>query len=523
MKPALSLTWRLGLSGALVAALASALLGAYLFSSFEQQLMRRDDVQLLGKMRQLRQLLGRSGTPELLVQQADYLRDTMSGESNALIEIRAAPAQGGRVLLSINPPGLPLPATAPLPLDQEPAPQHLSHWTTPEGVPAAGLTAWARLGEGEAPMRAQEQVEVRLARLYPERRALLAEYRWRIAAASLAAGCLAAGLVLVLVWQGLSPLRRLRAQTAAIGPQSLGLRLETADAPAEFRPWVEGLNAMLARLEQGYAQLNQFAADLAHEMRTPLATLTGQSQVMLSRARTEAEYAALMESQLQELERLNRMVDSLLFLARSEHEAMAGALQVQTVSAGAELARQADYFADLAEERGLRLQCDGDAELRAEPQLLRRALANLISNALRHARPGTCVELRVRLEPSLGLAAGSGSGLRPRPENEPPSVVLEVINEGEPLPPQVLSRLFDRFYRTDESRHRDAGGSGLGLAIVRAIMALHGGTAQVRQVSAERIAFVLRFPAMPPVQSSLQTQSGEWTPPNPRAVDGAEP
>lgn len=499
MRLALSLTWRLGLSGALVAALASALLGAYLFSSFEQQLLRRDDVQLLGKMRQLRQLLGHSGTPELLVLQADYLRDTMSGESNALIEIHAPPAQGRRVLLSINPPGLPLPATAPLPLDQEPAPQHLSHWTTPDGVPAAGLTAWARLGEGAVQM----QVEVRLARLYPERRALLAEYRWRIAAASLAAGCLAAGLVLALIWQGLSPLRRLRAQTAAIGPQSLGLRLETADAPAEFRPWVEGLNAMLSRLEQGYAQLNQFAADLAHEMRTPLATLTGQSQVMLSRTRTEAEYAALMESQLQELERLNRMVDSLLFLARSEHQAMAGALQAQTLSAGAELARQADYFGDLAEERGLSLHCEGDAALQAEPQLLRRALANLISNALRHARPGSCVELRVRQESSQR----SGSGSRP-------SVVLEVINEGDPLPPQVLSRLFDRFYRTDESRHRDAGGSGLGLAIVRAIMALHGGTAEVRQVSAERIAFVLRFPALASTQPSLPARTVESAPPN---------
>lgn len=487
MKPALSLTWRLGLSGALVAAVASALLGAYLFSSFEQQLLRRDDVQLLGKMRQLRQLLGHSGTPELLVLRADYLRDTMSGESNALIEIHAAPAQGGQLMLSINPPGLPLPATAPLPLDQEPAPQHLSHWTTPEGVPAAGLTAWARLGERE--------VQVRLARLYPERRALLAEYRWRIAAASLAAGCLAAALVLALIWQGLSPLRRLRAQTAAIGPQSLGLRLETADAPAELRPWVEGLNAMLSRLEQGYAQLNQFAADLAHEMRTPLATLTGQSQVMLSRTRTEAEYAALMESQLQELERLNRMVDSLLFLARSEHQAMAGAWQVQPLSAGAELARQADYFADLAEERGLRLHCEGDAPLQAEPQWLRRALANLISNALRHARPGSDVALRAWQEPPATGGVGPGH------------VVLEVINEGDPLPPQVLARLFDRFYRTDESRHRDAGGSGLGLAIVRAIMALHGGTAQVRQVSPERIAFALRFPVLASAQTHAQTHA----------------
>ncbi len=471
MRAARSLSWRLGLSGALVAALASALLGGYLFSSFEQQLVRRDDVQLLGKMRQLRQLLSHSGTSELLVRQADYLRDTMSGESNALIEIRAAPGQGGALLLSINPPGLPLLTTPPLALSEEPRLQHQTHWTTPNGVPAAGLNAWARLGDRD--------VEVRLARLYPERRALLADYRLRITVASLAAGLLAAGLVLALIWQGLSPLRRLRAQTAAIGPGSLGLRLQPADAPQELQAWVESLNEMLARLEQGYAQLNQFAADLAHEMRTPLATLTGQSQVMLSRTRTEAEYAALMEAQLQELDRLNRMVDSLLFLARSEHQALSGGLPKETLSAGAELARQADYFADLAEERDLRLHCEGDVPLSAEPQLLRRALANVISNALRHARPGSRIDLRARHD-------DTPDGHR--------SVVLEVINEGDPVAPEVLARFFDRFYRADASRHRDAGGSGLGLAIVRAIMVLHGGRADVQQPAPGRMVFALRFP-----------------------------
>lgn len=473
-----SLGWRLGLSGALVAALASALLGGYLYSSFEQQLLRRDDVQLLGKLRQLRQLLGHSGTPELLVSQADYLRDTMSGESNALIEIYAAPSGGGRLLLAINPTGLSLPRQPALPLNQEAGLQHLTHWTTPEGVPAAALNALAHLGASE--------VEIRLARLYPERRALLADYRLRIAAASLAAGGLAAVLVLALIWHGLSPLRRLHAQTVAIGPHSLALRLNAQDVPIELRPFVEELNAMLTRLEQGYGRLNQFAADLAHELRTPLATLTGQSQVMLSRPRTEADYAHLLDSQLHELERLNRMVDSLLFLARSEHQALAGALQCQTLSAAEELARQADYFADLAEERGLSLRCEGDAPLWAEPILLRRALANLISNALRHARPGSVVALTARTEQESGLSCA----------------VLEVVNEGEPLPPEVLPRLFDRFYRTDQSRHRDAGGSGLGLAIVRAIMEIHGGSAEVRQSPCQGISFALRFPSSSHTRSS---------------------
>ncbi len=484
MKLPQSLAWRLGLSGALVAAVTSALLGGYLYVSFEQQLLRRDDVQLLGKLRQLRQLLGHSATPEMLTTQADYLRDTMSGESNALIEIHAAPAQGRGLLLTINPPGLRLPQQPPLAIGREPGLQHLTHWTTPEGVPAAGLNAWAQLGA--------EAVEIRLARIYPERNALLSAHRLRIAAASLGAGGLAAALLMGLIWQGLLPLRRLRAQTADIGPHSLGLRLHAADNPVELRPFVAGLNAMLTRLEQGYARLNQFAADLAHELRTPLATLTGQSQVMLSRERSPTEYAQLLESQLQELDRLNPMVDSLLFLARSEHQALAGELHRQALSAADELARQADYFADLAEERGLSLHCAGDALIWAEPILLRRALANLIANALRHARPGTVVELAALTEP----------------EGDAHCAVLEVINEGEPLPPDVLPRLFDRFYRPDPARRSDVGGSGLGLAIVRAIMALHGGSAAVRQVSEARIGFVLRlpFPSSTPLNGSQSTQ-----------------
>lgn len=473
-----SLGWRLGVSVALVVALASALLGAALYRSFEQQLLRRDDVQLLGKLRQLRQLLGHSGTPELLRSQADYLRDTMSGESNALIEIRTDAAGGSRVLLAINPPGLPLLQTPPLPVQQEPRLEDLSHWATPAGVPAAGLNAWGLLGA--------QRVEIRLARLYPERRALLAEYRWRIAGSSLAAGGVAAALALALVWRGLAPLRRLREQAAAIGPQSLSQRLAVADVPGEVRLLVDGVNTMLARLEQGYAQLHQFSADLAHELRTPLATLTGQTQVALSRAREPAAYAQLLEEQLQELERLNRMVDSLLFLARSEHEALSGRLQRQPLSAAAELARQADYFADLAEERALRLRCEGDAPLWAEPAMLRRALANLVANAVRHARPGSEITLSAATEPgALGALT-----------------VLTVANEGEPVPAEVLPRLFDRFYRADASREGSAGGSGLGLALVRAILALHGGTADVQAGEGGRIAFVLRWPSAPEAAGS---------------------
>lgn len=469
MKGSMSLGLRLGLWCALMAALASALLGLYLHRSFERQLVQRDDVQLLGKLRQLRQLLGHSGTPALLASQADYLRDTMSGESNALIEIRAAPGDGGALLLAINPAGVELPRLAPVALDREAGTADLQHSRLPEGVPMAAVNAWVRLGD--------TPVELRLARIYPEREALLAGYRRHIVAASLAAGGVAALLVLALIWQGLAPLRRLQAQTVAIGPDSLGQRLQAADMPAELQGLVNDVNAMLSRLEDGYDRLHAFAADLAHELRTPLATLTGRSQVMLSRPRTEAEHVQLLESQLQELERLNRMVDSLLFLARSDPKAPDDPLQGRMLSAADELARQADYFADMAEERGLHIDCSGDAPLWAEPALLRRALANLLSNALRHAAPGS----RIALHAELRL--------------DTTGAVLSVSNVGVPVPAQALTRLFDRFYRADPARSGE--GSGLGLAIVRAIVERHSGTASVVQ-DGDRITFTLHWPSRPP-------------------------
>ncbi|NOK13726.1 heavy metal sensor histidine kinase [Corallococcus exercitus] len=465
MRRPLSLGLRLGLWCALIAALASALLGAYLYRSFGQQLIQRDDVQLLGKMRQLRQLLGHSETPALLASQTDYLRDTMSGESNALIEIHASPADGGALLLAINPAGVDLPRLPLVELAREPRPDDIHHGVSPEGVPMAAVNAWARLG--------QVTVEVRLARLYPEREALLAGYRRHIVAASLGAGGVATLLVLVLIWRGLTPLRRLQAQAAAIGPRSLALRLDAADTPTELHGLVHGINAMLARLEAGYARLNGFAADLAHELRTPLATLTGQSQVMLSRPRTEAEHARLLDSQLLELERLNRMVESLLFLARSDPQAQNDLLQRQRLSAADELARQSDYFSDMAEERELRIACHGDARLWAEPALLRRALANLLSNALRHADRHSVIELRAAPD-----ASGTGA-------------VLEVRNQGAPVPPEALPFLFDRFFRADPARSGE--GSGLGLAIVRAIVDRHGGTAEVVQGDGH-ITFRLTWP-----------------------------
>lgn len=464
--PRLSLGVRLALLFAAVVAVASSGLGFYLYHSFAGQLEWRDDVQLLGKLRQLRQQLADAATPELLLTRPQYLRDTMSGESNALIDVRAL---DGEVLLTINPRREALPSPAPLAENEEPAPAALVRWHTRDGSPAAAVAGVARLGQPDG-----RPVVVTVARAYPDRAALLAAYRWRIGLAAALAAALAALLAAGVVWRALAPLRRLSRVAGDITVNRLSTRLDARDAPPEIARLATALNTMLARLEDGFARLSQFAADLAHEFRTPVGNLLGQSQVMLARPRAESDYQALLESNIEELERLARMIDNMLFLARADHAGQA--LDRQPLSIAAELTRQAEYFEGLAEERGVAIRTRGDGTLRADPALLRRALGNLVANAVRHATPGSTIELSARHDGSVWH--------------------LAVENDGAPLPEAVLARLFDRFYRADTARSDSARSSGLGLAIVRSIMALHGGQAQVAQTGS-RLRFTLTFPDAP--------------------------
>uniref|UniRef100_UPI0035ADBB95 heavy metal sensor histidine kinase n=1 Tax=Hylemonella sp. TaxID=2066020 RepID=UPI0035ADBB95 len=463
MKQKLTLSWGLALLLAGIVILSSGAIGVYLYHSFALQLERRDDILLMGKLRQLRQQLGDAATPELLFTHPQYLRDTMSGDSNALIEVTDS---AGQVLLSVNPSQEALPFLAPLDESSEPTSEALLRWRARDGSPAGLVAGYARLGHPEG-----RRVKIAVARVYSERAALLTAHRWRIAASVIVAALSAALLSGWLAWRALSPLRRLSVEAAQINVDRLSARLSEDGAPVEIKRLIETLNTMLTRLEDGFARLSRFAADLAHEFRTPVGNMLGQSQVLLTRPREMHEYQTLIESNIEELERLARMIDSMLFLARAEHAELA--LNLQPVCIRAELERQADYFEDLAQERGLTLVARGAGTLQADPALLRRALANLVSNAVRYTRPGSVIDLS---------AVSDEHGW-----------LLAVENDGEPLPAEVLDRMFDRFYRVGGAPSESGRSSGLGLAIVRSIMTLHGGEARVSQ-SGSRLSFTLFFP-----------------------------
>jgi two-component system heavy metal sensor histidine kinase CusS len=271
---------------------------------------------------------------------------------------------------------------------------------------------------------------------------------------------------------GLTPLRRFIRLAASIGTRSLNQRVSTAGLPRELADLATEFNGMLGRIDEGYRQLQDFSGDLAHEMRTPVATLLGRTQVALSQHRTAGELRAVLEGNVEELERLSTLIGDMLFIARADHGAMP--LQAEPVDLAREAHRVADYLSLVAEERQLRLQVTGAAPpVTGDRLLLQRAITNLLSNAIRHAASGSTIEI------DIAAAAAQAT--------------LAVTNQGEVIPPANLDRIFDRFFRVDASRSRDEGGSGLGLAIVRSIADAHRGSGAVRS-AAGRTTFTLAFP-----------------------------
>lgn len=283
----------------------------------------------------------------------------------------------------------------------------------------------------------------------------------------------AAAIAWLAVQHGLRPLRLVARQTEAIAAGRWRGRLTLARPVAELQPWIDQFNALMDRMERSYAQLEAFNADVAHELRTPLTSLIGKTELAMSRHRSAAELGETLASNLEELQRMSSLVNDMLFLSRSDRGASArlGApLKLRDV-----VGEVLDFHEAAAAERGLALQVIGDLDAAVDAPLVRRAVSNLLSNATRHALPGTAV--RVVIEP------------RDR------DVDIAVENKGHPIPAAHLPRLFDRFYRAEPARQDSDSHHGLGLAIVAAIARMHGGrTFAQSEAGATRIGFSIAAP-----------------------------
>ena len=286
---------------------------------------------------------------------------------------------------------------------------------------------------------------------------------------------------------------------ARIGAGALDERLSVDDAPLELVESRIAFNGMLDRLRDSFERLSTFCSDIAHDLRTPLANLMGEAQVTLSRPRNAEEYRMVLESAVEEYERLSRLIASMLFIAQADNDRVV--TTIGWVDVAEVMARVAAYFDLLADERRVTLKrtlrSEGDrASTWADEGMLLRAIGNLVANALRHATRGSVVRLDATLD------AGGGC-------------TIVVANQGPPIAPEDWSRVFDRFYRADRSRHGSS--TGLGLAIVRSIMELHRGSAAVVRSDGDETVFALRFPGPPRadaanlVHGAMQSRRQRWS------------
>jgi two-component system heavy metal sensor histidine kinase CusS len=454
-----SLTLRSTLAFALVAMFSVGGAGLYLYRSMEQTVMQRSDHAVLARLDHFRKLLRYDLTMDNLKASPQLFENMLDSEDDIFI----IGEPGKPPVISVNPLRAPLPELPTVAQDQPLTAEALRSGASLQGVPLRAAAAQV-MSDGM-------QVRLQAAHLMVKETAMLAGLRQKIYVAVALAFVITALLGYLLLRRGLRPLHRMAAHAAAITPASLHTRLDSRDAPVELQPLGEAFNAMLDRLDDGYRRLTQFSADLAHEIRTPVGSLMGHCQVALRQNRSVDEYQTLLASNLEELERISRLVESILFLARAEEPQ--AVLERKPLNMHDELQRVAGYFEGLAEERGLVLQSSGDDTLLADPILLRRALSNLVANAIRYADEGS--------EIHMGVSKVKGT------------CRLYVENQGAELPKATLDRLFDRFYRGDPSRHQRSDSNGLGLAIVAAIMQLHGGQVEVTQPMRGQIRFSLVF------------------------------
>lgn len=272
---------------------------------------------------------------------------------------------------------------------------------------------------------------------------------------------------------GLRPLRRMGEVAASVSARSLTTRLPVEQMPVELAELASTMNAMLERLDDAFQRLSAFSADIAHELRTPLSNLLTHTQVTLTRPRSLDEYREALHGNLEELQWMAQMVNDMLYLAKADH----GLLMPnrEPLALHGEVDALLEYYGALAEDAGVALVRNGAASLAGDRHMLRRALSNLLDNALRFTPEHG--EIRVDIEERE-------DGIR-----------LDVANRGEPIDTAQLPRLFDRFYRADPARR--AGSSehaGLGLAITQSIVRAHGGNIRAES-AAGWTRFIIELPA----------------------------
>jgi two-component system heavy metal sensor histidine kinase CusS len=464
-----SLTTRLSATFAAVTVLLLAGVGSVLYAALERQLRDREAAELVGTAELVRHLVGRMRSADEIAANPEPFREFLIGHERLhFILLDAA----GRELYSSTRLGAnSMPLDQPAPPAARPGP--VRDWHGPAGRPYRVLAEEAPLADPAAtPLVAV------LASDSANDERLLEVFRESLIGTLILGAVLAATGGFLAVRRVLAPLHSIARTAGHITARRLDSRLDPVRAPVELGELVDAFNTMLSRLEDAFGRLSAFSSDLAHEFRTPLNNLIGQAQVALTRARNADEYRTVIESNLEECERLSRLVRDMLFLAQADHGE--AALATERFDLRLAVDKVVESYEPLAEERRVRVAVEGAAPVVADRPLLERAIANLLSNALKHTPEGGTVRVRIARE--------SDAATR-----------LDLENPGPGISVAHLPRVFDRFYRVETGRERAGASTGLGLSIVKSIAEMHGGAVEAHSTPGTTTRFTLRLPSTVPV------------------------
>lgn len=444
-----SITVHLTLMFATASAVVLLVVGTVLGLVIEQHFDEQDLTELGGKLELIRHAFAKVHRPEDLAILPQQLDDALIG--HAVLSVVVV-QQDGQFFYATGGADFPSGMLETRALDSASGPLRPVTWTR-GGHAYSGISASVTTG---MPDYAPFQVAIAVDTQHHQE---FMQVFLNALGASVAFGVVLAG---ILGWlsahQGLAPVRRIAEVAKGISANQLNDRLPLTAVPLELLELAGSFNDMLSRLEDSFQRLSNFSSDIAHELRVPVSNLMMQTQVALSKARTQDEYREILSSNLEEYERLARMVSDMLFLAKADHGQIVP--QLGPINLVDEVRDLIEFYEPLAEELGVSLVALGEGETQGDRLMLRRALSNLLSNALRYTPRGEMVTV------TLGPA-----------DND--NISIRVENPGSAIAEPQLRHIFDRFYRADPAREQSGEGAGLGLAITKSIVEAHAGSISV--------------------------------------------
>lgn len=340
---------------------------------------------------------------------------------------------------------------------------------------------WWRAPTGEHYLLMKSMVKLNAKNIYWVELALdisfqdqeLSEYRKKIIITLISGTLFAFFLGYLIAQRGLRRLHELTASVKKITATSLHRRIDPGSWPRELNTLGLAFNQMLDRIETSFSHLTQFSDDLAHELRTPINNLMGETEISLSRVSTVAEMRLVLESNLEELQRIAQMIENLLFLARAENPQLD--LKKTLINVHEEIQIICDYYQAIADDKRIKVNFTGKACIRANLVMFRRLLSNLISNALKYTPTEGSVSIAIK-------------------ESNAETVQIAVRDSGIGIEAKHLPNIFNRFYRADAERSKLSGdGIGLGLAIAKSIVELHQGTIAITSEPQQGTMVLLTF------------------------------